>query len=641
LSDRRSGSIFTVDFGNVTTRGVLIDLVDGVYRLVARAETRSTSGMPLNDARIAVRRLAEEITQVTGRTLLSSDGTVISPERADRNGVDIFITTASTGRTLRTLMVGLVPEVSLSSARRAASGTYIEVVDTLSLEDQRSDEDRLNAIIRSQADLIFIAGGMEGGAQEPVLKVAQIVTLALRLMQRKPTVLYAGNSQLSARIRELFDGVATLFFASNVRPALDLEELESAQVQLALAFNEQQTKRGGFGALSRMSNLGVLPTAQSYNVVADYLGRSLGGNVVAVDVGSAVSILATAVNGRVNTSIRTDIGLGHSADTALQVVGESAIERWLPFTAKPNQIKNYVLNKTLQPASVPETVTALFLEYGLLRASVGEMLRQAQVGWSKASNPNETLLPPTALVIGAGAAFTRSGNPGLNALLLLDSIQPTGVTQLQLDPYGLIAGLGALAIISQEAVVQVLDSGSLERLGTAISISGQPRPGRSAMRIKMITSDGEVVRQFVQGGQIWVYPLATGKTATVEVSAGRGLNIGGKRSVKVKLEGGSAGIIFDGRGRQLPLALDARGRAAQLPQWMAQITGDAQVLLKDEPVAEAEPQAAAGKPRRKGLFGGGKPKPAAKPDAKSQQANQDDDPFAELDLENELDELRK
>ena len=54
MADEHSGSILAVDFGNVNTRAILVDLVDGMYRLIARAEARSTAGFPANDARLRI-----------------------------------------------------------------------------------------------------------------------------------------------------------------------------------------------------------------------------------------------------------------------------------------------------------------------------------------------------------------------------------------------------------------------------------------------------------------------------------------------------------------------------------------------------------------------------------------------------------
>jgi uncharacterized protein (TIGR01319 family) len=578
MAARRSGSILAVDFGNVHTRAVLIDLVDGVYRLVARGQEHTTADAPVGDVKVGLLRAVNQLSRITGRKLRGSTELITIPEQPDRTGVDYFVTTASTGRPLRTVLVGLVPEVSVSSGMRAAAGTYVDIVETLSLEDVRSEEEQLNALLGSRPDLIFITGGTEEGAREPVMELARIVQTAVKLVQRghKPIVLYAGNSAIVPDIRNLFDGLTTVLVAQNVRPSLDEEELETAQLQLALAFDEYRSSTGrGFEAIGEVSRLGVLPTAQSYGLVVEYLGRAMTGDVLAIDIGSAASTLSASLNGQAHTSIRTDIGLGHSAQQLLDRLGYDALRRWLPFNITDMEIQGYILNKTLRPATVPETLRELYLEHALLRAGIEALLKASRPAWTREVDVAvHAPMPPLELIVGAGAALTQTGHPAYNAMLVLDALQPVGVTQLRTDPFALIPALGALAHTHPEAVVQVLDSYSLERLGTAISVSGTAREGKLAMRIKITTEDGQVVKQDVQGGHLWVYTLPVGKSVRVEVSAGRGLHIGGKGRVKLTVDGGTAGLIFDARGRPLPLAADARGRAAQLPLWVSQVTGD-------------------------------------------------------------------
>lgn len=660
VSEQRSGSILAVDFGNVQTRALLIDLVDGFYRLVARGDTRTTAGFPANDARLGLSRVVDQITGVTGRKLLTNDGKVISPEQNDRSGVDYFVMTASTGRTMRTVLVGLVPDVSIASARRALAGTYVEIVESMTLEDGRSQEEEINAIVASRPDLIFITGGMEGGAEEPVLRQAHVVQQALRLIKggRKPAVLYAGNSALGQTMRDLFGSLATIFIAPNVRPTLDEEELEGAQAQLALVYNDQQAKRGGFGALTRMSRNGVLPTAQSYNLITDYLGQASGHNILTVDVGSAVGILSAYIDKHVTTSIRTDIGLGHSADSLLNTVGEATIKRWLPFITTSNQIRHYALNKTLVPGSVPETIKGTFLEHAFLRAGIGALVEASRPTWSKQlSTPQNTLTPHFHTIIGAGAGLTETGTSGFGALLLLDALQATGVARIQMDSFGVVAALGSLAYSNPEAVVQVLESSSLETLGTVFSLTGIPTINRPVMNVRIKTSDGQVIKHHVSGGHLWVFPLGIGKTATVDVSVGRGLNMGGKGRVKMLAEGGTVGLIFDGRGRPLPLALDAQGRAAQIPMWISEMTGNPLIDIPSEWLTDAEDDSAAVEMEaeesvrkakdRGGLFGGGRRKaaPAAKATPDKQRQSRPDaeavDPAkAKAAVQNELDDLR-
>src|SRR5688500_4380715 len=137
-------SILGADFGSVHTRVVLIDLVDSMYQLVARAEVRTTDDFPVGDITVGLDRALTELSEATGRTFTGQGGMIIMPERPDRSGVDTFVATASIGRPLRAVIVGLMPDISITSALRAVSTTYIQVAAQIHLDDGRSEEERLN-----------------------------------------------------------------------------------------------------------------------------------------------------------------------------------------------------------------------------------------------------------------------------------------------------------------------------------------------------------------------------------------------------------------------------------------------------------------------------------------------------------------
>jgi len=643
----RSGSILAADLGSVHTRLVLFDLVDGSYRLVARTEGRTTSGFPFNDVNIGLVRAVKEISEVTDRDLLNREDRIIIPEQADRSGVDFFVATASTGRPLRTVMLGLVPEISIASGLRAAAGTYVEIVATFSLDDTRSEEEQVNALVKSNPDLVLITGGTEYGAMEPILQLARSVQLALLLMERarRPVILYAGNSVIVPQIRAMFDGMTALFVAPNVRPSVNEEYLDGAQLQLGQAFDAfKATRGGGFDTIGQMSERGVLPTAQSYDLIVEYLGRAQKDSrngVLAVDVGSAVSTLSAYLNSDVNTAIRTDIGLGHSAHNLLETMSLDGFQRWLPFPITREEIDNYTRNKALHPESIPETLRDMYIEHALLRTGIELLVEASRPIWFKTAQVAlNAPLPSFSPIIGAGSGLTRTGSPGFSAMLILDSLQPQGITNLQIDPHGLIPVLGALASVKPEAVVQVLDSTSLESLGTSFSLSGQPRAGKPALKVKIKTENGETAEQQIDGGSLWIYPLDSGESAEVDIRVmGRGTSMGGRGRIRVKAEGGTAGLIFDARGRPLPLAKDPKGRSAQLPLWISQVTGDPLQQLderwfapvKPEKEVEAKPEKkaekeAAPKPERKSRFGRrGKAEQEAQKEADEKEINELDD----------------
>lgn len=568
-------SILTADFGSVYTRVLLIAPVDGTYQVVARAITRSTNGFPANDIVLGLQQAVRQVETVTGRKLLDDNGTIIRPEERNRRGVDHFLATSSSGRSLRAILVGLMPDVSLESGRHAVEGSYIDVVDTLSLRDDRDEEDKLNAIILSDPDLLFITGGTNGGAVAPLWRVLETVKLAVASMDEneRPIIIYAGNNRAVEGIKTNFEPLTRVFIADNVRPTLDEEFLGSAQLRINQAFDTYKEGQGrGFRQVGAMSSIGLLPTAQSYRTVTRFLGMADRAvkTLIVLDVGSASAVLSTYQDGAAEehkSQIRTEVGLGHNAPALVDAVDIERFRRWIPFAVARADLMNYALNKRLRPGAIPETRNELYLEHALLRVGVETMLEAQRPEWR--AEP-----PPVDRVIGAGSAVADVGTPALAAMLLLDALQPHGVTELYTDPNGVIAAMGAMTYVVPEAVVQLADGNSLDYLGTVFSLDGAPKYGEKAGKYQIEYEDGEKVEGVITGGAIYVLPLAIGRTATVRISGlRRGVRLAGRGGGRHKIRGGTAGLIIDARGRPIPLEIDLADRARYITAWYEFVSG--------------------------------------------------------------------
>jgi hypothetical protein len=630
-------SILAADFGSVYTRIVLFDVVDGEYRFVARAEGRTTDGFPVFDMEVGFVRLVRQISRSIGRPLLDETDQVITPENENQAGVDLFALTASIGRPLRAVVIGLVPEISLQSAIRATYGTYINVNATISLADDRDEEERLNAILLSYPDLILLAGGTDGGATAAIRRNAEVARLAVSLIDkaRRPLVVYAGNNETAGEIQELFEPLTTVFIAQNVRPELMDEELEPARLQLGRAFDRyKETRQKSFAAISERSQTGILSTAQAQTVLTAYLGRLDPGGVGLLDAGSAAMTVAWAQGKDIRSGTRSELGLGTSAPEMLDMIGPDAVRVWLPFAVRDADIRNYALNKSLRPGAIPMSLRDLHMEHAFLRAGLRHLMAELDSQW-----PGKA--PPVARLITGGSALTRTGSAGYDALLALDVFQPKGVVMLETDPFGLLPAMGALATQAPEATVQLLEGTNLNRLGVAFCVDGSMRPGQAALTVKLSAEDGETLTLDIEGGRIMTIPLLLGEQVQVEIRCKRGVKLNGKRRLKFTVEGGSLGLIFDTRGRPIPLGETPAERAEQIPRWIQSATGDplqeippAWLTLEPETMDDIETpeldteddDAPTG---RRGLFGRRrKPKPG-----------KDDTPAEDTPEDDEVDEL--
>ena len=177
------------------------------------------------------------------------------------------------------------------------------------------------------------------------------------------------------------------------------------------------------------------------------------------------------------------------------------------------------------------------------------------------------------LILATGAVLAHAPRYGQAALMLLDALQPRGVTSLVLDRTMLISQLGAVATVAPVAAVQVNENDAvMHRLGTCVVPFGELPQGQTAIRVGVEYSNGRQVTAEVMSGSIEIIPLKLNEQAlltlypapTVDV----GLGPGERARAAEEIDGGLVGLIIDARGRPLSLPANDNERQARLLQWM-------------------------------------------------------------------------
>jgi len=575
-------SLLVIDVGSVNTRVLLFDVVDSRYRFLAAGVAPTTAAAPYHDISEGVRQAIDHLQNLTGRALVGSDEHLIKPATGFGSGVDTFAATISVGPPLKILAVGLLEDVSLESVRRLATTIYGNLVETISLNDRRRSEARIDVILRLRPDLIIVAGGTDGGASQSVLKLLEPIRLACSMLpaSKRPEMLYVGNQALQEQVQTLLDGAANLQFASNVRPVLETEQLDAAQIQVADIYTHIRAQQlPGVKELSDWGNGNLMPTASAFGRLIRFLSKAYASNkgVLGLDIGASATTLAAAFNGDLLLGVYPELGLASGLSGLLERLRLDEVTRWLPLEIEDETVRDYLFNRALSPASLPVTAEELAIEQALTRQLMQLAVRQAAGGFlARAVQPEAGLLPWFEPIIATGSVLTKAPNLAQTLMMLLDGLQPTGTTTLVLDQNHLSAALGAAAAINPILVAQVLDSNSYLYLGTVISPIGNARPGTPVLRLKITYENNHEANLDIKQGALELLPLPSGQTARLHLQPLHRYDVGmggPGRGGRLNIHGGVFGVIIDARGRPLQLPDEAGRRREQLKKWLWTLGG--------------------------------------------------------------------
>jgi hypothetical protein len=280
--------------------------------------------------------------------------------------------------------------------------------------------------------------------------------------------------------------------------------------------------------------------------------------------------MTAAFNGQETLRVFPNLGVGSGSKGVLDISSLENIKRWLPIELSDLEILNYINNKTIYPNTLPQEPEHLEIEFALAK----EALRQATVltlpGFPKQLGSGGTLLPPLEPIIGSGRLLTKAPTRYQPLWVLLDGLQPTGITTLALDQNGLLPGLGAVAEINPLLTVQVIESNTFLNLGTIIAPYGNARPGTTILRVQIIREDGRSFTREIKHGSLSVIPVDPGEKVSLHLRPLHRFDIGmggpGKAG-KVNAIGGALGVIIDARGRPLQFSLDQEKNRLRNETW--------------------------------------------------------------------------
>ena len=563
--DARSenGSILVVDVNSKSTKTVLFKRKGDGFEVTGIGEAPTTVEAPELDVTTGVLNAIRMIEEKTGETLVRSGRPVSS--------VPLICSSSASGG-LHMVVAGLIKRISAESAQRAALGAGALLMDQFAVDDDRPPYAKVSTLRSLKPDILLLAGGTDGGAINQVLEMARII----KDSDVKPRfgaeyqlpLIYAGNVEIRDGVTEILDEDAyATKVVENVRPVIDRENLGPAREGIYDAYMEHVIVHSpGYSRLREWTRERIIPSQATVGKMIYAYAQRRGVNLLAVDVGGETTDVYSVYNNIFNRSLNAGVGLTYGISNVVKEAGVAKVQRWLPPTMDERSLRNNVGNMLVhQPSSytrdqemIQAAVAREAIRLGVEQhREIASRLKGVQLNRNLSDLFNQALEPTyidmmrTHVVIGKGDVFREQGYEQ-SAMILLDSLQPEGFTELYVDDSSLMAHLGSLLDRDRDAAVDLFVSRCVKYLGTCVAPRGSLREGDEAVKLGLSDQAGEKVQHTVRFGEIKVLPLRedasvelTVQPLKLDVGAGRG------KPVTRMVTGGVLGVIIDARGRPL------------------------------------------------------------------------------------------
>ena len=580
--------ILATDCGSTTTKAILIQYMEGEYRLTHRGEAPTTVEAPFEDVTRGVLNAIMELEEHSGHKILNGDK-IISPTSGD-HGVDIYISTSSAGGGLQMMVGGVVKSMTGESAQRAALGAGAIVMDVLASNDGRLYHEKVQRIRQLRPDMILLSGGIDGGTVTHVVELAEILEAANpkpRLgINFKLPVIYAGNNRATKPVHERLGEITDLITVENIRPTLEEENLQPSRDKIHDLFMEHvMAQAPGYKKLMSWTDAPIMPTPGAVGEIIKKIAETENIEVVGVDIGGATTDIFSVFQGQFNRTVSANLGMSYSVCNVLAESGFNNVARWVPFDMDESDLTNRIGNKMIRPTTVPQSLEALIIEQAIAREALrlsfeqhkefSVHLKGVQTARTisdafEQTSSGETLvnLMKLDMLVGSGGVLSHAPRRHQAARMLIDAFLPEGITQLAVDSIFMMPQLGILSTIHPKAAVEVFEKDCLIRLGTCIAPVGKTKLDQSVLQYE-ISLPNERIGGELMAGELKLIP-APFEPIRIILTPDKGLDIGaGKNEIlETNIYGGVVGIILDGRGRQpFNLSTDVKQRMQNLYTW--------------------------------------------------------------------------
>jgi len=578
--------ILATDCGSTTTKSILIEKIDGEYRLTHRGEAPTTVEAPFEDVTRGVLNAIIELEELSGRTILDGEK-IISPENSNGNGVDIYISTSSAGGGLQMMVAGVVKSMTGESAQRAALGAGAIVMDIIASNDGRKYHEKVKRIRELRPDIVLLSGGVDGGTKSHVVELSEIISAANpkpRLGNNyKLPIIYAGNIEARKEVNKTLVGKTDLKMVDNIRPTLEIENLQPSRDKIHDLFMEHvMAQAPGYDKLKEWTDCPIMPTPGAVGEIIKKIAKKEKISVIGVDIGGATTDIFSVFKGKFNRTVSANYGMSYSICNVLADAGVDNVSRWLRDDVDNLDLTNRIANKMIRPTTIPQTLEELMIEQAIAREAIrlsfdqhkkfavslkGVQKKRTISDTFEQTMSGETLVNMEELdmIVGSGGVLSHAPRREQACKMLIDSFLPEGLTQLAVDSIFMMPQLGLLSSVHEKAAIEVFNKDCLIRLGTCIAPLGEGKQGDSMMEYS-IKVNGSDIQGVLKYGEL-ILIKADFDSYKSEFRTKDNFTIKNNQDYIGEVHGGEVGIILDGRGRPFNFKFNTQGRKELINNW--------------------------------------------------------------------------
>ena len=560
--------VLTIDIGAINTRVSLFEKNGGRYHFTGTASGRTVYSDGGEIEYLSVSGAVQKLESAIGRHFLDDNGRIVTPQKLGMIGADQVVVTWSGGETPRVVLMGLTNGSSVRMMAELLRKNGIRETARICAMEGRSLTENIGTVTAADPDIVLVSGGSEEGAEHALYRLGEILLLACKSIDEKnrPQILFMGNSDAGSQFEKVFRQITSISFSDNILGTREAKLSPTTAFQKVMV-NDGLKRHPALKQLRTETECEVVSGDFAYGRCIRLLSRINRANhsALGIEVGANRTIAAFGEN--LGLEMNTlEAGIGRTLPKLLESADLNEILSWVSFQLKEEELRDYILNKSVHPELVPANSYS---------AEIEQTLAQFLIRTAVESNRSKEQVTDGRLgmVLLGGAVLRNVEDPGDALRIGMDSIRPFGMTDYYLDMNGLASAVGALAGVNRDLAAQVTSPAMFLNLGRVITPLSRLKEGKRAFSISIRDDSGNMQKYDIIQGGIKRIPLEYGKYYELDwFNVNKSLTIPGVTTwTSVGFKSGCFGLVFDLRGDTLELPKDRSAQIHMLQRWKSEL----------------------------------------------------------------------